>query len=592
MEHVKVKWLRILNYGLIGFTGVLFSTYFLFEKLGVSQATKDRWGITTVILALGVMHAIYVVISDRIIVKRFPWISTVISIAMYAFLTASIIESSGNTNIAYRAFYTALIFFSAMTGIFAPVAAIIFTWMILIFTVTGVATPTKASLTFNIIADIAITLAGTIGWLIFRKYYVNSKDKDTKLLENVLEQEQFKSTVILESITDGVMIISPKGNIQLINKSGATMLGWGQAEALNLDYKTVLTPLEESTTTEPTAIKTAIAMSLESGKPAQKVGLFKTRSKEKVYFDIVASPITVTNDDNTVTSSGVVAVLRDVSESRAQEKRSADFVSTASHEMRTPVAAIEGYLALALNERVSQIDSKARDYLEKAHESTQHLGRLFQDLLTSTKAEDGRLSNHPKVIEMSQFTEKIVEDLRFSAEKKGLHMEYVMGTPEGNVSTNTNTGDGLKIIKPFYYVNVDPERIREVITNLFDNAVKYTEAGTVSLGLTGNNEVVQLSISDTGLGIPAEDIPHLFQKFYRVDSTITRTIGGTGLGLFICSKIIELYNGRIWVESTLGKGSTFYINIPRLTNEKAKQLQAIEASTVTTVAPLSTGNTT
>jgi two-component system phosphate regulon sensor histidine kinase PhoR len=180
---------------------------------------------------------------------------------------------------------------------------------------------------------------------------------------------------------------------------------------------------------------------------------------------------------------------------------------------------------------------------------------------------------------MGSFIEKVTEDLRFSAEKKGLHMQFVMGAADQPVNAEGKTDN--RMIKPLYYVYADPDRFREVITNLFDNAVKYTESGTVSIGLTGNTEVVQLYVRDTGPGIPAEDISHLFQKFYRVDNSATQTIGGTGLGLFIARKIIELYEGRIWVESTLGEGSTFFINLPRLTNEKAKQLQA-SASAATT----------
>jgi signal transduction histidine kinase len=272
--------------------------------------------------------------------------------------------------------------------------------------------------------------------------------------------------------------------------------------------------------------------------------------------------------------------MRDVSAERAEEQQRAEFISTASHEMRTPVAAIEGYLSLALNEKVSTIDSRARNFLEKAHSSTQHLGQLFQDLLTSAKAEDGRLSNHPVVIEMGSYLQQLVEDLRFTAQKKGLIAEFVVGTGEAIDATNpaADTTSALKVIKPLYYAYADPDRLREVITNIFDNACKYTEAGKVSIGLTGNNEVVQLYVRDTGAGIPAEDIPHLFQKFYRVDNSATRTIGGTGLGLFISRKIIELYQGRIWVESQMGKGSTFFINLPRLSAQRAIQLQSQQAS--------------
>jgi signal transduction histidine kinase len=142
----------------------------------------------------------------------------------------------------------------------------------------------------------------------------------------------------------------------------------------------------------------------------------------------------------------------------------------------------------------------------------------------------------------------------------------------------TGGEQGMKVVKPLYYVYADPERLREVITNLFDNAIKYTDQGKVSVGLTGDTGVVQLYIHDTGPGIPPDDIPHLFQKFYRVDNSATRVIGGTGLGLFICRKIVELYGGRIWVESELGKGSTFYINLPRLSSQRARALQTGETA--------------
>ena len=237
--------------------------------------------------------------------------------------------------------------------------------------------------------------------------------------------------------------------------------------------------------------------------------------------------------------------------------------------MRTPVAAIEGYLALALNEKVAKIDNKARDYLEKAHSSTQHLGRLFQDLLTAAKSEDGRLINHPQVVEMGAYLQEITDGMKFAAEKKGLLLDFMLGSDGGQlVSANQRE----RVVRPLYYVFIDPERMREVITNLFDNAVKYTESGKITIGLTGDDKIVQFRINDTGHGIPAEDIPHLFQKFYRVDNSDTRTIGGTGLGLFICKKIVELYDGRIWVESEVGKGSTFFINLQRLSTERANEL--------------------
>ena len=592
MQHVKISWLRRLNYSLVGVTVLLFTVHIIFNAISVSQAVKAHWGITSLILTFGVVHAIYVIISDRLTMERYPWATTFVSFLIYAFMNASIIEASGNTNVIYRLSYIVLVFLMGMIGSITPFTAVFITWLVLLLSIAGIATPTKASLTFNLAIDSLLTVAGLAGWFIFKRYYVGGGNIETEKLAGILKEEQFKSSIILESITDGVIIINPKGTIQIMNKSASDMLGWEQDEATGIDYEMLLKPAEETAAKKDDSKKTAIALSLETGKPVQKIGLFKTHTKETLYLDIVASPIVKNKDGShdATNLSGIVAVLRDVSDARAEEHRRADFVSTASHEMRTPVAAIEGYLALALNDRVSKIDGKARGYLEKAHESTQHLGKLFQDLLTSTKAEDGRLTDHPSIIEMSSFTEKAAEDLRFTAEKKGLHMQFVMGTHEGETVNATRGASSTKVVKPLYYVHADPERLREVITNLFDNAVKYTESGTISLGLTGNAEVIQISVNDTGPGIPASDIPHLFQKFYRVDNTATRTIGGTGLGLFICAKIIEMYNGRIWVESQLGKGSTFYINLPRVSQNKLASIQADDANQ-NTVTPLSSEET-
>jgi signal transduction histidine kinase len=143
-------------------------------------------------------------------------------------------------------------------------------------------------------------------------------------------------------------------------------------------------------------------------------------------------------------------------------------------------------------------------------------------------------------------------------------------------TTTTVAGVAGKVLRPFFYVHVDPDRIREVITNLFDNAMKYSDKGKITLMIGGNDTTVQFAISDTGVGIPVEDIPHLFQKFYRVDSSAVRTIGGTGLGLFICKKIVELYNGKIWVESQVGVGSTFHIDLPRISTQQAEAIKTKE----------------
>lgn len=201
---------------------------------------------------------------------------------------------------------------------------------------------------------------------------------------------------------------------------------------------------------------------------------------------------------------GAIAVFRDITKERDDERAQAEFISTASHEMRTPVASIEGYLGLALNPNTATIDEKARDFINKAHASAQHLGHLFQDLLDVSKADDGRLKEKPAVIDVIEFTREIVDGLRAKAEEKGLELTY---KPDGTKSTA-----GTTVISPVLYAHVDRDHLREVIDNLVENGIKYTLEGSVMIDATATDEYVRVSIQDSGVGIPAEDMPHLFQN--------------------------------------------------------------------------------
>jgi hypothetical protein len=180
-------------------------------------------------------------------------------------------------------------------------------------------------------------------------------------------------------------------------------------------------------------------------------------------------------------------------------------------------------------------------------------------LLDVSKADDGRISNNPKVVNIVTFLREIVEGLEQKAADKGLRLTY-KPLPDGAKERH---------IAPVYYVNQDNDHIREVINNLIENAIKYTLAGDIVVDVTGDDDHVVISVKDSGIGIPAEDIPHLFQKFYRVDNKDTRSINGTGLGLYLCRRLIEIMGGRIWAESIYGSGSTFYVELARIGSQQA-----------------------
>ena len=387
-------------------------------------------------------------------------------------------------------------------------------------------------------------------------------DNNTSNLENRLSAVESKSDVVINAIDDGVLAISKDGNIELINPSAQQIIGWDQGDALGLNWKSVL-KLVTSDGKDVEDLENPIAQSLSKNQPTHNDKLFLLTSSEKrILVSIVSSPVGTEGE-------GVIVVFRDITKEKAEEREQAEFISTASHEMRTPVASIEGYLGLALNPATAHIDEKARDFITKAHESAQHLGRLFQDLLDISKVEDGRMKNNPKIINVNEFLKNIFDGLATKADEKQLNYIFMPDIIDEGKE---------KSLQPIFYANIDPDHFREVVSNLIENAIKYTPSGEVVVNVTSDDKQISVSVKDSGIGIPAEDIPHLFQKFYRVDNSDTREIGGTGLGLYLSRRLAEAMSGNLRVESKYKEGSTFYLEIPRMSSSDAKQrLESAEA---------------
>lgn len=398
-------------------------------------------------------------------------------------------------------------------------------------------------------------------------------DDNTSSLKNKLSAVESKSDVVINAIDDGVLAISKDGNIELINPSAQQIIGWDQGDALGLNWKSVL-KLVTSDGKDVEDLENPIAQSLSKNQPTHNDKLFLLTSSEKrILVSIVSSPVGTDGE-------GIIVVFRDITKEKAEEREQAEFISTASHEMRTPVASIEGYLGLALNPATAHIDEKARDFITKAHESAQHLGRLFQDLLDISKVEDGRMKNNPKVINVNEFLKDIFDGLATKASEKQLNYIFMPDIIDEGKE---------KSLQPIFYANIDPDHFREVVSNLIENAIKYTPSGEVVVNVTGDDKQISVSVKDSGIGIPAEDIPHLFQKFYRVDNSDTREIGGTGLGLYLSRRLAEAMSGNLRVESKYKEGSTFYLEIPRMNSSEAKQrLESAEAESPKDSTPDST----
>lgn len=462
------------------------------------------------------------------------------------------INDTGNLSSPYLALWVLAALFGAIASIFALVPIAIGTLGYGIFLWTEHTLSQSEWITFGLV--ILLPLIIGMFFRLRRDQEQVRSSQAVSALTSELNQESSKSSIILESIADGVLLIDKEGAVQLMNPAAERIIGWGGEDATKLDYRSVLKIVDPNdrivdSTTDPVSV----CLNTNESVITDKLGI-RTISGKRLIASIMASPLGSGND-------GVVVVFRDITAQRAEEREQAEFISTASHEMRTPVATIEGYIALALNPQTATIDDKARIYLAKAQESAANLGRLFQDLLDISKVEDGRLKSDPVVADVTSIAKKIVNDFAGQVHDKPLKVTY------GSEATNS----AGQSISPLFFAKVDVNHFAEVLTNLVGNAVKYTKEGSVTVEVSGDNDRIFISVSDTGVGIPAEDLPHLFQKFYRVDNTDTREIGGTGLGLYLARRLTETMRGHLTVQSTYGKGSTFTMELPRVPKEELEK---------------------
>ena len=380
------------------------------------------------------------------------------------------------------------------------------------------------------------------------------------------ESAEILANLVLNTIDSGVIIVLSTGVIEYINPAAVSLLGGQMAQNfLGAKLEDIL-KLENGQGVTIPAQNNLVFYAVNNGQNYTTREYFLVNlqgQKKPVAFKVITahSP-----------KNERIVTFYDITSELEAESEQTEFISTASHEMRTPVASIEGYLGLALNPKTATIDERAKKYLEEAHKSSQHLGKLFRDLLDVTKLDDKRIKAHLLPIEVTSTVRSIAEGQIPKMSEKNIHFTFGSSS-----SANMNGG---RVINQEVFAAVDVDFLREIINNLIENAIKYTNnGGGIWVNVRGDGDRVLINVTDTGIGISPEDSKHVFQKFYRADNSETRTIGGTGLGLYIVKERVEAMSGSTWVESTFGEGSTFYVAFPRLTYEEYLRRKQIEANT-------------
>jgi len=398
-----------------------------------------------------------------------------------------------------------------------------------------------------------------------------------KASEPASGDQNLLAEIALKSIHDGVIITDKNGIVKFINPAAIAMDEVGMAEnAIGLDYGLVIV-IETKEGRELPENENPLIAAMKSGQPMEPYAccLITRQSNKRIPVSISV----------TIADGGQERIItfRDIAKELAEEGEQAEFISTASHEMRTPVATIDGYLSLAINPQTATIDERARGYLTAAQAASKHLGKLFQDLLDTTKLDDGRIRPTFTPVEMVSLVRQIANGHAVRASEAKL--AYSFGTEEAPGTERR--------LEQVVYGFVDVDFMREIMDNLIDNAIKYTPAGgSIYVNVRGDGDRVLINVTDTGIGISSDDIGHIFQKFYRSDNSDTRTIGGTGLGLYLVKQRVEAMGGRVWAESGFGEGSTFFVSLPRISGEEyekrmiaVRQMQAAKAQAAPAPAP-------
>ena len=257
----------------------------------------------------------------------------------------------------------------------------------------------------------------------------------------------------------------------------------------------------------------------------------------------------------------VKSVIREVELRQEVEKLSqakSEFISIASHQLRTPLTAVKGYISMILEGTYDQLAEKQVRSLENVYQSNERLIRLVNDLLNLSRLDAGKIEFSPELISLEEMVPDIIEELRINAEKKGLYIKMV------------------KLPEPLPKIMVDQDKLRQVILNIVDNAIKYTKEGGVTFELKKLDEQEEIKVSDTGEGMDEGELSSLFQMFSRATAGTQLHAEGAGLGLYVARQFIEMHGGKIWAESPgKGKGSAFIIQLPikldlKLMKEKTK----------------------
>lgn len=435
--------------------------------------------------------------------------------AIYVFQNLSVLNDTKNSTTKFI--------------VLAAVVAIILTTIFAFFLLTRITAPLRkmreAAMELargNFETTVPIWSQDEIGEL---SIAFNQMAKRLNFNVNALSQEKEQLGNILSGMADGVLTFNKNGSLLITNPPAERFLQYWHYEQGSSE------PLQEQV---PDEVKELFQMAIGTGE--EQIAEMKL---SHISWVIIVSPLY--NQDQI---RGAIAVIRDMTEERKLDKLRNDFIANVSHELRTPISMLQGY-SEAIVDNIAQSEEEKQEMAQIIYDESLRMGRLVNELLDLARMEAGHLELMLESVEMTSFFHRVSRKFNAVAKEKNIDM----------------TMDIQEDMKPF---TMDVDKMEQVVTNILDNCIRHTqENGKVTLKAKSDDVGIYLDIQDSGVGIKEEDLPYIFERFYKADKARTRGSSGTGLGLAIAKNIIEAHNGHISVTSKYGQGTTFFIFLPR-----------------------------